>query len=314
MEHDHNVSFQEAKRHTRREPLQKRSALIIVNPVSGSRSHPQVLPFIESELKKAGWRFEIEIPDSENGTVNASRESLKRGFDTIVACGGDGTVHDILTGMDIENQALGIIPLGSGNDLYRMLKTKKDIGIAVENLVNGKDWKIDVGLANGLRFLNTAGIGIDSETLLVRRSTEGFVKRNYVLLFLKTMGKLQPVSIKITADGQVIDDIFMWAIVCNNNHIGGGMQIAPNARLDDGLLDLILIRKMSKPEMLWNIPKIFSGEFIKNRKVSEMKVSSVRFETDTPRELGIDGDLRASTPVDFKVIPRVLSMISTFTR
>lgn len=290
--------------------MPKRSALLIVNPISGKRSYPQVLPVIETELKKAGWKFEIEIPDSENGTVNASKESLKRGFDTVVACGGDGTVHDVLTGMDIENQSLGIIPLGSGNDLYRMLKIKKDIGIAIENLVNGENWKIDVGLVNNLRFLNTAGIGIDSETLLVRRDTEGFVKRNYVLLFLKTMGKLQPVSIKITADGQVIDDTFMWAIVCNNNYIGGGMQIAPNAILDDGLLDLILIRKMSKPQMLWNIPNIFSGKFVTHPKVSEMKVSSVRFETDTPKELGIDGDLRASTPVDFKVIPRVLSMIS----
>jgi diacylglycerol kinase (ATP) len=261
-------------------------------------------------MKKAGWKYAIEIPDTADGTVNASRESLKRGFDTVVACGGDGTVHDILTGMDIENQALGIIPLGSGNDLFRMLKIKKDVKIAVENLVNGGNWKIDVGLVNGLRFLNTAGIGIDSETLLVRRDTEGFVKRNYVLLFLKTMGKLQPVSIKITADGQIIDDKFMWAIVCNNNYIGGGMQIAPNAILDDSLLDLILIRNMSKPQMLWNIPNIFSGKFIKHPKVSEMKVSSVRFETNTPRELGIDGDLRASTPVDFSVIPRVLSMIS----
>ncbi|MCD6218400.1 diacylglycerol kinase family lipid kinase [bacterium] len=291
--------------------MQKRNAIIIINPTAGKGNFRDILPLLEEKMNAAGWRYEIAIPQNRDETRQAAKSSFEKGFDTIVAAGGDGTVHDIVKGINLEKQSLGIIPLGSGNDIFRMLKIKIDPVAAIDNLINGDDWKIDVGIINGKRFLNTAGIGIDSETLIVRRETKGFVKRNYVLLFLKTLSRLKPVHIRITADGTVIDDEFMWVIACNNNYIGGGMLIAPNAIHDDGLLDLILIRKMSKFKMVYCIPSIFKGSFVNMREVTEIRASEITFETDTPCEMGVDGDLPVKTPATISILPRALSLIKS---
>ena len=283
--------------------------MIIINPTAGKGNFRDILPLLEEKMNTAGWRYEIAVPQSRDESRQTAETSHEKGFDTIVAVGGDGTVHDVLEGINLENQSLGIIPLGSGNDLFRMFKIEINPATAIDNLINGDDWKIDVGIINGIRFLNTAGIGIDSETLIVRRETRGFVKRNYVLLFLKTLSRLKPVHIRITADGTVIDDEFMWVIACNNNYIGGGMMIAPNAIHGDGLLDLILIRKMSKLKMMYCIPSIFKGTFVNMPEVTEIRASEITFETDTPCEMGVDGDLHAKTPAAISVLPRALSMI-----
>lgn len=290
--------------------MPKRNAIIILNPTAGRAKFNDLAKLVNDKLKSAGWEFELVTPQSQSDARSIVKSSSKNGFDTVVAVGGDGTVHDVLEGIDLEIQSMGIIPIGSGNDIYRILKLKPDPAIAIDNLVNGENWKIDIGDVNGTRFVNTAGIGIDSETLIVRRETSGYVKRNYVLLFLKTLGGLKPAHIKITADGEIIEDDFMWVIACNNNYIGGGMQIGPNAVLDDGLLDLVMIRKMTKFNMVCAIPSIFKGTFINRKEVSEMKVSEIMLETDTPRELGVDGDLMATTPAKISVRRGALSLIA----
>ena len=288
-----------------------RNAIVIANPTSGHGACYKALPDLEREMKKAGWRFAIEIPKSADETKKVARESPRKGFDSIIAVGGDGTIHDVLEAIDIEHQSLGILPLGSGNDLFRMLKIKGDYESSIRNIIDGGNWKIDVGMVNDIRFLNTAGTGIDSDTLVVRRDTKGFVKRNYVLLFFKTLGRLKPFHVKITADGKIIEDDFMWVIAANNNYIGGGMMIAPDASQDDGLLDLVMIRKTSKFRMAINVPAIFKGEHLKMPETSQMKVRDVIFECDKPRELGVDGDVRSKTPAHITIMPRALSLIST---
>ncbi|MFH1514054.1 MAG: diacylglycerol kinase family protein [bacterium] len=290
--------------------MPKRNAIIILNPTAGRAKFHDLTQILNGKLKSAGWKFELVTPQSQADARSIVKSSSSNGFDTVIAAGGDGTVHDVLEGINLENQSMGIIPIGSGNDIYRMLKIEPDPVVAIENLVNGEDWRVDVGDINGTRFLNTAGIGIDSETLIVRRETSGLVKRNYVLLFLKTLGRLKPVHIKITADGKIIEDDFMWVIACNNNYIGGGMLVGPNAVLDDGLLDLVMIRKMTKFNMVKSIPSIFKGTFINRKEVSEMKASEITFETDTPRELGVDGDLMATTPATITVRRGALSLIT----
>jgi len=291
--------------------LPKRNALVIANPTSGRGACYKVLPDLESEMKKAGWRYSIEIPESEEASLKIAKTSSQKGFDSVIAVGGDGTVHTILQGIDIHNQALGIIPLGSGNDLFRMLKIKGDFESAIKNVIEGENWKIDVGLFGEKRFLNTVGTGIDSETIKVRYETKGFIKRNYVLLFLKTLSQLKPFRMRIIADGKVIEDIFSWVIVANNNYIGGGMMIAPHAKQDDGFLDLIIIRKTSKFRMVQNVPAIFRGDHLKMPEASEMKAEEIIFEGDEKRDLAVDGDIRAQIPIQIRVIPRTLSLIAS---
>lgn len=287
----------------------KRNAIVVCNPLSGKGAYKSVLPDLESAMKSARWHYEIAVPSSEDETKKVARESHEKGFDTVIAVGGDGTIHTVLEGMDYTKQALGILPLGSGNDIVRMLKLKDGQRAAIDNIINGGDWRIDIGMCNDTPFLNTAGIGIDSETLKVRRETKGFVKRNYVLLFLKTLGRLKPFRARITADGELIEDDFDWVITCNNNYIGGGMMVAPNAVLDDGLLDLILIRKAPRWKMVMNIPNIFKGTHSRMEEVSMTQVREVYLETDQPMEMGVDGDLACSTPASIKALPRVLRLI-----
>lgn len=282
--------------------------LILINPAAGRKKDKS--PFfglIEERFRREGEQFEIIQPDDVGHWSELVRSTSDKGFDKLLACGGDGTVHLTLQGFDYEKVSLGILPLGSGNDIYRMFNVPINPGAALDNFFAGEE-SVDVGEANGRFFLNTAGIGLDSWTLLTREKSSGRLASNYVYQFLKTLRIVKPLQCEIEIDGKTISRNANWVVAANNRYIGGGMKVAPDADVRDGFLDIIIIGKASKVDMLLLIPRIFKGTHVNHPKVEVYKGRDITINCAEDIPCAIDGELHGKPPLEIKVHHRKLRL------
>jgi len=177
----------------------------------------------------------------------------------VVAVGGDGTLHQLLQGLSLDSQVLGILPCGTGNDFARTLDLPRRLGARIRRLSRLRPRALDFGTANGVRFINSAGFGIDSETLKTRQRSRGRLGANYNVAFLRTLLRFRSVEARIACDDEVHAGRVCWVLAMNSPFIGGGTRIAPRASTDDGLLDLLLVKEASRFELLKYFPAAVRG-------------------------------------------------------
>jgi diacylglycerol kinase (ATP) len=177
----------------------------------------------------------------------------------VLSVGGDGTLHQVLQRLDLERQILGILPAGTGNDFARAIGFPRATAARLRHLVGLTAKHTDFGILNGVRFINCGGFGIDSQTLRVRHRSGGFLRRNYLAAFLVALLRMRANAAEIECDGECLDGCYYWVLAMNSTHIGGGTPIAPKADLDDGRLDIVLVKQTSKWNLLRLLPSALRG-------------------------------------------------------
>ena len=203
-------------------------------------------------------------------------------FDAIVACGGDGTIREVATQLVGKDKTLGIIPLGTGNDLSKTLKIPTNLAAAIKLLVNGESVKIDIGRCNDFIFLNSLGFGFDGLTNLYAQQMEWLPSAlQYVIAALRSNLHHQPFRVKITTEnGESAERNLIMATVANGRVEGGSFWIAPEASITDGKLNLITIKPISR----WLIPLLLplflvkKGSWIPHVSVREIERITLFFE------------------------------------
>jgi diacylglycerol kinase family enzyme len=235
----------------------------------------------------------------------------------VLAIGGDGTLHQCLQRLDLGAQVLGILPAGSGNDFAATLGYPPGLRRALAHLAGLRPQPTDFGLANGTRYINSAGFGIDTATLLLRERSGAWLKRQYNLLFLRALQAMQPGAVTVTwtlADGTQGSESgrFFWLLGMNSPAIGGGTRIAPRAAVDDGLLDMVLIRAVSKLELVRRMPDAIAGRHLELPMTRYAQVASFVVEAAAPEPyLALDGELVlcAERRLEFRAQPRALAFL-----
>ena len=231
----------------------------------------------------------------------------------VVAMGGDGTLHQVLQGLDLERQALALLPLGTGNDFARCIGYPALLRDKVSRLSELRVTATDFGIMSGCRYLNSAGFGIDSATLALRENNpKSKLFQNYNYAFVCVLSKLQPVAAKLEIDGKQMAGTYYWVLVMNNSFIGGGTRIAPQAVVDDGLLDVLLVSAESKLELLLNLPRAISGKHLGMKQVTCIQARHVLVRSEQPvRYLAADGELHfhGSAEVEFQASSGLLRML-----
>lgn len=289
---------------------------LIANPVAGSGRTHRIASQVVDLLGRRNVAFDLEFTAAPRHAAEIAARSCDD-FDAIVAVGGDGTVHEIASSMLRCGKPLGIIPAGSGNDLIKSLHIPNDIAAAIEILLAGRTRMIDAGTINGLCFVNVVGIGFDAavnhNSHRLRWPASGLLR--YVFALIKTLGTFDPVSLSVTIDGaRSFQDLFLLTIG-NGTTCGGGFKLTPHAHLDDGLLDVTLIRPIRVPSLLWHLPKVFGGSIGKVvRYVSMTTATKVRVESPAPVPVHVDGEIyRGNTAVmEIEIIPKALTVIGNF--
>jgi diacylglycerol kinase (ATP) len=244
--------------------------------------------------------------------------------DAVAVFGGDGTLHRHLDRLVKLRLPVLVVPCGSGNDFARSLgiNSGNDALKVWERFAAGSGLGRDVDLGRigfmreGERvsryFCCTCGVGLDAEVARRANALPAVLRRNggYAWSLLPALARFRPPAVKLTgSDGSTREKKVFFAAIANTPYFGGGMKVAPRAKLDDGLLDVCVVGEMSKFRLLRNFPKIYSGRHLGVGGVSDFQTESVRVETDGPQAVYADGEYVGETPVQATVVPKALRVI-----
>ena len=262
---------------------------VIVNPVAGRGRTRKLLPEIEERAAALGAK--VQVSPTADDPARLALEAAGQGQD-LVACGGDGLVAAVAGVAADTGRTLAIVPTGAGNDFARGLgyDPKRPLD-AFGALEHGHDRVIDLGHVNGRWYTCVTASGFDAEANRWANTVHRLSGTAlYVAAVLRTLAVYKPHPFRLTVDGEP-HELRAWLVAVGNGPAyGGGMNIAPNARLDDGLLDITVVGEMSRLEMLWNFPKVFKGTHLANPKVHDVPRRPRRARIT--RRVGADGRLR----------------------
>lgn len=299
-------------------PDNQADPVFIVNPTAGRGAAGKQIRSITERLRQYGlmspvWRHTQASGDA----VRLTREAIDAGASLVVAVGGDGTLHEVVNGLLGSSATLGLIPFGTGNDFARAVGLFGDLDAACRAVVQGRTRRFDVGAIEGngtggaKRFLVLTGTGYDACT--ARTVNQGIKylagAPAYVWGAILTAREFQPFHLTMTLDtGETHTTRAMFVSVANTATTGGGMKIAPDARPDDGLLDICLVRELGKMPMLWQLTKVFEGKHVNHPAVTMLKSSTVTLVADPPQPLLIDGEVCGTTPATVTIERQILPM------
>ena len=283
--------------------------LLLVNPSAGGGRATRLLPQIERELATHELEYRIVRTTGLEHACSEAVEAAAAG-DVIVVVSGDGLIGQVGGALVDSQGTLGIIPAGRGNDLARVLGIPTEITGAVDLLAGGVTRSIDVGEVNGSRFLGIASCGFDSDANRIANKAR-FVRGRLVYAYaaLRALAAWKPARFVLGLDGERREVTGYSVAAANSKAFGGGMFLAPDAELDDGLLDVVTISQVGKLNYLRGLPKVFDGSHVDNDEVEVVRVAELRIEADRPFAVYADGDHLADLPATLRVLPRALRMI-----
>jgi YegS/Rv2252/BmrU family lipid kinase len=283
--------------------------VLLVNPSSARGRTLRLLPRIESALDERHVAFRVlKTRDLEHG-VDAALRAVEAG-ELPVVVSGDGLIGAIGGAMAGAETPLGIIPGGRGNDLARVLEIPEEPERAVEVVAAGHSRLIDVGEANGRRFLGIVSVGFDSEANRVANESRLFRgSLVYAYAAIRTLIGWKPARFTVRVDEERIRFTGYSVSVANNRAFGGGMFVAPDAELDDGMFDVVMVGEGGKLRFVGNLPKVFKGTHVELDDVTVFRAPHLELSASRPIPVYADGEHLTDLPAALRVLPRALSVI-----
>ncbi|WP_183092619.1 diacylglycerol kinase [Nocardioides stalactiti] len=288
-----------------------RQIALLTNPTAGRGRARRVRDTALPLLHGAGWRVrDLQGRDADEAT-DLARAALADGVDALVVCGGDGLVHLAIQEVAGTDVPLGILPAGTGNDVARYFDLpRRDPEAAVRRLLAWKPRRIDLARSGDRWFATVLAAGFDA--VVNERANKMTWPRGQMRYNLATLAELrtfEPLRYELALDGEQRQLEAMLVAVGNGPSFGGGLRIAEGASLDDGLLDVIVIGPMTKPELVKTYPKLFKGTHVHHPKFSRHRVSRV-----TVASPGIvsyaDGERYGALPLTVESVPGALQVLS----
>jgi diacylglycerol kinase (ATP) len=291
--------------------------LLIVNPSSGREKGAELAGELAAGLARQFGPVELVTTEGDGDAERAAQAYAASGGQRLFVAGGDGTVNEALNGVAASGAlggvTFGIFPMGTGNDFAAALGIPLEIPAALEVLLAGRELPVDVGVVNGRHFLNTSGGGFIAEvSVAVTPQLKTIAGRlAYLIGGAQALMEYEPVRATVAAEPggfRMGLGIHTFA-VCNSRLIGGGRLIAPDAIIDDGLLDLCVIEAMGSVEFLTLARKVADGDHVDDPRVRYLQASSITIEFDRETKVNTDGEVLSATRCEYSVLPRAATFL-----
>jgi YegS/Rv2252/BmrU family lipid kinase len=305
---------------------------VIANPSAASGSTEKAWPGIASELRSHFGPYQVKFTEKRGDALTLALESARQGVRLIIACGGDGTISEVAngildSGLDAE---LGILPSGTGGDFRRTLGIPNRTRDAAQILRNGKSKLIDVGRVtfvshNGEQtsrhFLGVASFGMSAEVVeRVKHGRSDWLPKNaprwlsgrvsFAVSMLQTAAQTSAARVIVQVDDRQERYLTVTNLcVANARYFGGGMKIAPDAKLNDGRFDVVSIGDIGKLKILTNAPRLYAGSHLSMENVDHVLARKIVARPDSKERevlLEIDGELPGRLPATFQIVPSAL--------
>lgn len=277
-----------------------KTARIIYNPTAGRELFRKELPDVLDRLEKAGYETSAHATNGEGDAIEAARKAVERKHDLIVVAGGDGTINEVIHGIAEADYRpkVGIIPAGTTNDFARALSIPKDTKTAVDIILQNNVKALDVGKVNNKYFINIAGGGdlteLTYDVPIKMKSALGQLA--YYMKGIEMLPSLKPVSTVIEYDDNVFEGEIMLFLVANTNSVGGFEKLAPNALIDDGYFDLIILKKTNLAEFLRLATAALRGAHLEDEKIIYAQAKRIKVTPNEKMLLNIDGEYGGELP------------------
>lgn len=257
--------------------------------------------------------------------IELAKQAGEQGYDMVIAMGGDGTVHEVINGiMEIpedKRPVLGVVPVGSGNDFAHAIGAPTKSDHALVHALNSDLSKVDLGLmtdGHGKKeyFDNTIGIGFD--TVVTIRSHRLPLLRGFLMYLTAVIQTIflnhDPITMEIETEEQKWEQSNLLLTICNGPREGGGFMIAPEAKIDDGILHYAMIKKVSRPMMFRLVPEVMNGTHGRFKQVTMGSCKKMSVSADRPMYIHADGEIYSGFGTDvrsvtFEVLPSVLKVV-----
>ncbi len=295
------------------------NTLVIYNKNAGGGKASAYVEEIRNLFLKYNINAEIKFTEYNEHAIKIIKEADLTKFDSIVTVGGDGTFYESLNGyFQNENKVdinFGVLPVGTGNSLARDIYDKEyTLDEYVEIINKSKTKPFDIAKFNTegkeMYFTNTLGFGFTSDVVITASKFKFFGKFAYTIGVLYRTLMLSTYKMKLTADDETFDMQNVLVAISNSRYTGGDYLMAPDAKINDGKLDVIILNKLSRINLLKTFLKIFSGEHVKTEFVKTLQAKKITIETSKPKILSPDGELYGKTPFSVECIQGGINMIT----
>ena len=291
--------------------MKKRKICFIYNPISGVRKIGRIEDLILQNLDLDKFDYVIRETKSPKDAMRLSSAAVQDNFDIVVAAGGDGTINEIVQGMGNSPLMLGIIPIGSGNGLARHLQIPLEPEKAIKLINNLNTRTIDIASINGYPFASIAGLGFDARVANKYRKLKKRGFYGYFRVVTKEFFRYREREYTLTFNGQKITRRALLLSVANSNQFGYNTIIAPKAEPDDGLLDIIIMKKFPIGEIPRMIGLLFTGKIDQSSYIESYKTTEIFIVRRRGKRVNIDGEaIKMGNEIFIRIQPAAIKVIA----
>ncbi len=300
--------------------------LFIVNPASSLGKTGRQWPAIEQKLRENLKDFDVEHTKGTGDAIQITRKALKSGYDQIISVGGDGTLNEVINGFFDRGKLINpkavvsLVMAGTGGDFIKTLGLPRTLEQSLESIQNGKKRKIDLGKISFLNaklpdryFINMAGFALAG--FAVKNINESKLvkvlggKAGYLIMSLASSLAFRNKTVRLALDGQKpITRLVRNVAVANGRFQGGGMMMAPEAKTDDGLLDLIIMDGVGRLKLIVKSSLFYSGKHLEESWIESRRVKKIQAHSEEEVLIDIDGENIGQLPISIEVVPKAITL------
>ncbi len=291
----------------------KNEFILIVNPISGAGKAKAVAEQAYATLTAAGQHGSLHLTTGRGHAKHIAEDAVRAGIKTVIACGGDGTLHEVVNGIvNVPETILGILPCGRGNDFAAAIGVQRQPQAAIQTLLTGKTIRVDYGRSRAHCFITIATCGYDSEVSRrgAQRKPPFKGTAAYLTAAIATLFDYEHPYAKIEGDFGCYEGHLLLAATGITTRYGGGFRILPQASYNDGVFDVCIIRPVPKITILRLLVTLFWGGHISHPAVEMHQTRTLKIETEPTMHLYADGEPLSTTPAILEIVPQGLTVLA----
>ena len=286
---------------------------LIINPTSGPAEKTNLLTEIVDALQTQGIKAEICTTTPDEDGEGLAAEAAQAGAQLVIVAGGDGTIEAAARGLRHTQTVLGIIPLGTRNNIAASLNIPTDLTQAIQTLVEGERGQFDMGKTNNYYFMEVVGVGLEASLFPCGNEVKEGIKKNYLAAFksffsgIKTFLQFRPHRLALRFDGRKTRRLHTLQVnICNSPRYGVNFALAPEAKMNDGKLDVVYIDNPSKWDHLRHFFRAMRGERLPHERLNTYRAAKIEVRSHPQLEVHADGECLGTTPITVEVVPAAL--------
>ena len=290
--------------------MKKHNICFIYNPISGTRKSGRFDELIRNNLDLDKFDYTIRETKTPKDATRLASVAAQEKFDIVVAAGGDGTINEVVQGIGNSQLMMGIIPMGSGNGLARHLEIPLEADKAVKVLNKMNTRTIDIATINGYPFASIAGLGFDARVANKYRKLKKRGFYGYFRVVTREFFSYREREYTLTFNDQKITRKALLLSIANSNQFGYNTVIAPTAQVDDGLLDIVIVKKFPVGELPRMIGLLFTGRIDQSPYIESFKTKEIFVVRKRGKRVNIDGEaIKMGNEIFIRILPAAIKVI-----